>query len=112
MTGGTPEAGTEGEISVEVIYALPERREAVRLRLPTGASVRDAVLKSALDRSFPDLDLATAPIGVWGVAVADQRIALDGDRIEIYRPLAADPRERRRLLARLGQTMASKRGSR
>jgi uncharacterized protein len=75
---------------VEVVYALPQREERVRVRLPEGATVRDALEKSGL------LPLARGKVGVFGRVVrTDARLA-DGDRVEIYRPLAADPKEARR----------------
>ena len=95
-------------VIVDVVYAVPERWRTVRLTLPRGSCVRDAVGASGLDREFPDLDLASAPIGVWGERVEDARMASNGDRIEIYRELAIDPREKRRLLAQRGETMGAK----
>jgi putative ubiquitin-RnfH superfamily antitoxin RatB of RatAB toxin-antitoxin module len=75
---------------VEVVYALPQREERVRLRLPEGATVRDALEKSGL------LPLARGKVGIFGRVVgADARLK-PGDRVEIYRPLAADPKEARR----------------
>jgi len=75
---------------VEVVYALPQREERVRLRLPEGATVRDALEKSGL------LPLARGKFGIFGrVVQADTRLK-PGDRVEIYRPLAADPKEARR----------------
>jgi hypothetical protein len=75
---------------VEVVYALPERAASVRVRVREGATVREVLEKSGL------LPLARGRIGIFGRVVgADARVA-DGDRVEIYRPLAADPKEARR----------------
>jgi uncharacterized protein len=75
---------------VEVVYALPQREETVHLRLPEGATVRDALEKAGL------LPLARGKVGIFGRVVrADARLK-PGDRVEIYRPLAADPKEARR----------------
>jgi putative ubiquitin-RnfH superfamily antitoxin RatB of RatAB toxin-antitoxin module len=77
-------------IQVEVIYALPDSADAVTVRLPAGATVREALEKAGR------LDLARGKVGVFGRVVSlDARVA-DGDRVEIYRPLAIDPKEARR----------------
>ena len=79
-------------MKVEVVYALAESAECVSLTLPPGATVRDALLATGL----PHGDL----FGVFGKRVgADHRLA-EGDRVEIYRPLAVDPKEARRRRAR------------
>ena len=81
---------TRGEIHVEVVHALPERAESMRVRVKEGATVRDVLERSGL------LPLARGKIGIFGKLVrADARVS-DGDRVEIYRPLAADPKEARR----------------
>ena len=78
------------ELRVEVVYALPEAADTVSLRLPVGATVREALEKAGL------LNLARDKVGVFGQVVSlDSRLA-DGDRVEIYRPLAIDPKEARR----------------
>ena len=78
------------EVQVEVVYALAQREECVRVRVPEGATVREVLEESGL------LPLARGAVGIFGrVVEPDTRVA-DGDRIEIYRPLAADPKEARR----------------
>jgi putative ubiquitin-RnfH superfamily antitoxin RatB of RatAB toxin-antitoxin module len=78
------------ELQVEVVYALPQVADAVTVRLPAGATVRDALEKAGR------LNLARSKVGVFGRVVSlDARLA-DGDRVEIYRPLAIDPKEARR----------------
>lgn len=85
-------------IHVEVAYALPNKQRIVALELPPGTTVRDAVQKSGLDAQFPDLDLSKADVGIFGKVVSkpDAQALEDGDRIEIYRPLIADPKEVRK----------------
>ena len=70
----------------------------VALELPVGTTVRDAALKSGLDKQFEGLDLAGADLGIFGKTVAKPESAelKDGDRVEIYRPLIADPKEVRK----------------
>ncbi len=89
---------TDAMIHVEVVYATPKKQQIVALELPDGASVRDAALKSGLDAQFEGLDLAKADLGIFGKVVAKpETVTLsDGDRVEIYRPLIADPKEVRK----------------
>lgn len=76
---------------VEVVRARPERAEVVTLELPAGATVRDALAASGLE-----VELQSHAFGIFGKrARLDQPLA-DGDRVEIYRPLAVDPKEARR----------------
>lgn len=85
-------------IAIEVVYALPERQALLRLSVPYGTRVREAVLLSGIAAQFPDLDVQNCPLGIFGKAVAkpDQRVLEDGERVEIYRPLIADPKEVRK----------------
>lgn len=85
-------------IGIEVAYALAERQKILRLQVPSGTTVRQAVILSAMDSYFPGLNLCDCALGVFGKAVsqADERVVLEGERIEIYRPLLADPKEVRK----------------
>jgi hypothetical protein len=83
-------------ISVSVVYALPAGATEIELELPAGSSVADALARSGLEARHPDIDFAAAGVGVYGVRVALDTKLSDGDRVEIYRPLQADPKELRR----------------
>ena len=91
----------EPVIEIEVVYAAVDRQVLRTLRVPEGATVREVVLKSGIGDEFPELDLSECPLGVFGKVIADPLVRLiqAGDRIEIYRPLLADPKEVRRLRA-------------
>jgi hypothetical protein len=91
----------EAVIEVEVVYAAVDRQVLLSVTVPTGATVRGALLKSGVGRAFPELDLANCPVGIFGKVIVDpdSRLVQAGDRIEIYRPLLADPKEVRRLRA-------------
>ena len=93
------------EIDVEVVFGIPEQQRLVALRLKSGATVADAIEKSGLARDFAGHDLSAMSVGVWGHLAAQDAVLSAGDRVEIYRPLQMDPRESRRRLAALGQTM-------
>lgn len=92
-------------LNVEVCYALPERQELVRLRLPEGATVRQALESSGLLVRYPEIDLATNKFGIFAKLVKLDAELRDRDRVEIYRPLIADPKEVRRQRAAEGKTM-------
>ncbi|CAI8952030.1 putative component of the Rsx system [Pseudomonas serbica] len=88
-------------IEIEVVYAAVDRQVLLPVKVPAGTSVRAALLKSGVGQAFPELDLAQCPVGVFGKVIVDaeSRPVQTGDRIEIYRPLLADPKEVRRLRA-------------
>jgi putative ubiquitin-RnfH superfamily antitoxin RatB of RatAB toxin-antitoxin module len=79
---------------VEVIYALPQKQERVLLDLPPGSAVQDALQASGLLQRL--LQIEFGDLGVWGRPVTPETRLCDRDRVEIYRPLIADPKEVRR----------------
>lgn len=89
----------EGQLCVEVALAIPERQIVASLRLPVGATVAAALARAADEPCFAGLAIASHPaamIAVYGrLAPPDQRLH-DGDRIELLRPLSADPKDQRR----------------
>lgn len=91
----------ESVIEIEVVYAAVDRQALLSAAVPDGSTVRAALLASGIGAEFAELDLATCPVGIFGkvIADADTRVVQAGDRIEIYRPLLADPKEVRRLRA-------------
>ncbi len=94
-------------ISVALAYALPERQQVETLSVPQGVTARELLKLADLPKGFPDIDIETCPIGVFGEVVADSYVMQAGDRLEIYRPLENDPRDTRRRLAAEGKTMGS-----
>ena len=95
-------ARDESAISVEVVYALPQRQALAKLTVRKGTTALEAVLLSSLKETYPGIaiDLAQGKIGIFGKRVAPDTLLNDGDRVEIYRPLTADPKEARRRRAR------------
>ncbi|WP_064119477.1 RnfH family protein [Pseudomonas fluorescens] len=91
----------EPVIEIEVVYAAVDRQVLRSVSVNEGVSVRAAVLASGVGSEFPELNLTDCPLGIFGKVVAepDTRVIQAGDRIEIYRPLLADPKEVRRLRA-------------
>ena len=95
------------EFEVEIVFALPNRQLLKNIVVASGETVADAVVKSGLREDFPEFDVDSLALGVWGREVERSRPVRKGDRIEIYRPLEMDPREARRQLALSGRTMGS-----
>ncbi|MEL7448350.1 MAG: RnfH family protein [Pseudomonadota bacterium] len=89
-------AGEGLPITVEVAYALPARQLLLSLQVPPGTTARAAVRLSGIADAFDGLDPATADLGVFGRKVKGDHVLRPGDRVEIYRPLIADPKAARR----------------
>lgn len=85
-----------GPISVEVAYTRPDTQIVIAVDVAAGARVEDAVRASGILKRFPEIDLARAAVGIFGTRVPLTAGLRTGDRIEIYRPLTADPKEARR----------------
>jgi putative ubiquitin-RnfH superfamily antitoxin RatB of RatAB toxin-antitoxin module len=83
-------------MKVEVVYALPAGADAVSVSVPAGATVRDAVLASGVLERHPEISLETQTFGVFGKRVVLDAGLSPGDRVEVYRALAIDPKEARR----------------
>jgi uncharacterized protein len=81
-------------IAVEVVLALAQRQTVRRLELPAGSTVADALAASGLAQA-----VGAGRVGIYGRVVPPGTIVRDGDRVEIYRPLVADPKELRRARA-------------
>lgn len=96
----------DDRITVEVAYARPDVQALEQVTLPAGSRLQDAIQASGLLERFPEIDLeGQNRVGVFGELARPDRELVQGDRVEIYRPLTADPREVRRRRARQGRTM-------
>ncbi len=96
-------------IEVEVAYATPEKQLILQVEVPAGTSAVEAVRLSGIEEHFPEIVLGDNPLGIFGKKVKGDRELQAGDRVEIYRPLTADPKVIRRELAKLGKTMGKAR---
>ncbi|MGQ4276086.1 RnfH family protein [Pseudidiomarina sp. E22-M8] len=83
-------------IQIEVAYATPERQQIIPVRVVEGATVAECIAQSKITRYFPEIDLEQQKVGIWSKAVKLEHQPREGDRIEIYRPLIADPKAIRR----------------
>lgn len=79
-------------MKVSVFYASTSRHANLGADLPDGATVKDAIERSGILKRFPEIDLETQKVGVFGKAVKLDAALADGDRVEIYRPIICDPK--------------------
>lgn len=84
------------DIRVEVVYALPYEQFLFTRQVPEGTAVADAIKSSGVLDKHPEIDLTVNKLGIFGKLTKADAVLRDRDRIEIYRPLIADPREVRR----------------
>jgi len=92
-------------INIEVVYPLPQKQEIVAVRVAADSTVRAAIEASGILRKYPEIDLAKNKVGVFAKLTKLEAPLRDRDRIEIYRPLIADPKEVRKQRAAEGKVM-------
>ena len=93
------------EIVVEVAYALPKQQLIIPIKVAQGTTAEQAVLASGIIGKFPEINLAQNKIGIFGKLTKTDTVLRHLDRVEIYRPLLADPKEVRRQRAAEGKVM-------
>ena len=98
-------ANADALIHVEVAYALPQRQVLMALDLPAGATLRQAIEESGVLAQFPDIDLEHNKVGIFSKPCGLDTVLRDRDRVEIYRPLIADPKLVRKQRAAQGKKM-------
>lgn len=92
-------------INIEVVYALPHEQNLLSLQVAQGTTVADAIKESGLLEKYPEIDLVKGKLGIFGKLTKPDAELRDKDRIEIYRPLIADPKAIRRQRAEEGKVM-------
>jgi uncharacterized protein len=92
-------------IHIEVVYALADRQDIIPLALPEGTTLKQAVEASGLSAKHPDIDLVKGKFGIYSKLAKPDTVLRDRDRVEIYRPLIADPKEVRKQRAAEGKVM-------
>jgi putative ubiquitin-RnfH superfamily antitoxin RatB of RatAB toxin-antitoxin module len=97
------------QINVEVVYALAHEQTLLKQRVPAGTTVTEAVKLCGILEKYPEIDLTSNKLGIFGKLTKADAVLRDKDRVEIYRPLIADPKEVRRKRAEEGKVM--KKGS-
>ena len=98
-------AMSEAKIRVEVAFALPDKQKLISLEVPAGTTMLEAAELSGIAGHFEGLQLDRMPMGIFGKAEGNpkKRVLHEGERVEIYRPLIADPKETRKARARKKQ---------
>lgn len=91
--------------AVEVAYAKPEKQMILTLKVAPGTTAEQAIIASGILQKFPEIDLAANKVGIFGKMVKPDTELREKDRVEIYRPLIADPKEVRRQRAAEGKAM-------
>lgn len=89
-------ATKEDQIEVEVVYAKPEEQCLLKIRGPHGMSLGEAIQRSGILERYPEIDPGLPRVGVFGKMMPKESTLNPGDRVEIYRPLIADPKEARK----------------
>ncbi|PIZ03480.1 MAG: RnfH family protein [Gammaproteobacteria bacterium CG_4_10_14_0_8_um_filter_38_16] len=84
---------------ITVAYATPERQAEIALEVDDHCTIEEAVALSGLVSQFPEINLSTMTVGIFGKTVSINMTLQTDDRIEIYRPLIIDPKEARRIKA-------------
>jgi hypothetical protein len=83
-------------MKIVIVYALQQRQVSLTVDLPDGATIKDAIERSGILEKYREIDLKTQKVGVYGKISKLDAVLTDGDRIEIYRPITADPKTVRR----------------
>ena len=92
---------TANNITVEVAYALPEEQVILSLEVASDCNVEDAIKRSGILEAFPQIDLGSDKVGIFGKMCKLNATLRNKDRVEIYRKLIADPKESRRQQAEM-----------
>lgn len=92
-------------IPIEVIYALPDEQVLLTADVPDGATIREGIEASGVLERYPEIDVDTVKVGIFGKLAPMKTVLRAKDRIEIYRPLIADPKEVRKKRAAEGKRM-------
>jgi len=92
-------------LKVEVCYALPDKQVLIPVSLPTGATLQQAIEASGLLEKHPEIDIKKNKFGIYAKLSKLDTVLRDRDRVEIYRPLIADPKEVRKQRAAEGKVM-------
>jgi putative ubiquitin-RnfH superfamily antitoxin RatB of RatAB toxin-antitoxin module len=96
---------SDQKIKIEIVYALPHEQTLLKLDVPENTTIADAIKLSGLLEKHAEIDLEKGKFGLYGKLSKTDTVLREKDRIEIYRPLLADPKEVRRKRAEEGKVM-------
>ncbi len=102
------DSGTNSVQTVEVVYALPSEQHSVQVTIAPGMSAAEAVARSGIVERFPEIEQRPLVLGLFGRRISLSQPVSAGDRVEICRPLVADPREMRHQLWKQGRVIGNK----
>ncbi|RVU84773.1 RnfH family protein [Leucothrix sargassi] len=92
-------------LNVEIVYALPEKQTLLSFQVEEGTTLEEAIELSGIQAHYPELDLSSMKVGIFGKITPRTHVMREKDRIELYRPLLADPKEVRKQRAAAGKKM-------
>ena len=92
-------------MEIEVAYATPDKQILLSMDVPAGCTVAEAIGLSSIREEFPDMEVDPKAVGIFSRKVSMDHELKEGDRVEIYRPLVADPKEMRKQRARAESTV-------
>ena len=93
------------KINIELVYALPHEQTLLKLDVPAGTTLVEGIQLSGILKKHPEIELDKSKFGIFGKLSKADIVLRENDRIEIYRPLIADPKEVRRKRAEEGKVM-------
>lgn len=93
------------KISIEVAYGHAEEQKLISYEVEEGTTVEQAIEQSGILHAFPEIDLTINKVGIFGKIAPKKQVLREKDRVEIYRPLIADPKEVRKKRAAEGKRM-------
>ncbi|MCP4700669.1 MAG: RnfH family protein [Gammaproteobacteria bacterium] len=96
---------TQPGLEIEVAHAKPAEQVIISLEVPEGTRVKEAITRSGILGRFPEIDLDRNKLGIFSKPTKPDAVLRHGDRVEIYRPLLADPKEVRRQRAAQGKRL-------
>ncbi len=96
---------SDEKIKVELVYALPTEQTLLKFEVPKGTTLAEGIKLSGILDKYPEIDLEKGKFGLFGKLSKTDAVLREMDRIEIYRPLIADPKEVRRKRAEEGKAM-------
>ena len=94
------------KVKIEVSYALPDKQPVISLQVEQGTTIEQAISQSGILDQFPQIDITKNKLGIFGKLKKADVVVREGDRVEIYRPLIADPKQVRKQRAAEGKRMA------
>jgi putative ubiquitin-RnfH superfamily antitoxin RatB of RatAB toxin-antitoxin module len=98
-------ANTPATVNIEVAYALPDKQHVISLQVSQGTTIEQAIRLSGILDEFPQIDITKNKLGIFGKLKKADVVVREGERVEIYRPLIADPKQVRKQRAAEGKRM-------